>query len=1018
MLGRNSAARRDATLLRMLKRDSKVSVTDPTGRITEVNDNFCRLSGYSREELLGQPHSIVNSGVHSREFWEEMWRTIAAGNLWRGEICNRAKDGSLYWVDIIVAPIFDAAGLPAEYIALRTDITERKRVEAQLHETSGRFAIATASAGIGVWDFDPVANSIQWDERMYGIYGVAAGGGREPYTAWINALHADDRDRCVREVESALRGETELDTEFRIVRPDGEVRYVKATARTLRAADGSAVRMTGVNIDVTERRRAELGLLETSSMLRTVLDSASETSVVAVDPNLVIKVFNAGAARLLGYRPDEVVDRLSLLDLHDREELRERALDLGPAVEPQTVLTQRSALARERDWTYVRKDGTHVTVSLVVSGMYTLTGELIGYIGVAHDVTRQKQYEESLREATQRAENANRAKSQFLANMSHEIRTPMNAVLGLSYLLTETTLDAEQRRLLSRIQASSNSLLAILNDVLDLTKIEAAELIVESTVFSPYSLLRGICDGIAIQTRAKRIYLHIEVADDLPIAVQGDATRLSQILTNLLVNAVKFTDRGGVTLRVSRVDETPSGVTLRFFVGDTGIGIAPAAQTHLFAPFSQADASITRRYGGTGLGLSIVKSLTDLMGGTISLTSTPGVGSEFTVELTFAPAAPELLAVPQNTAQSPAARALASVRILIVDDSDINLDVTKRILELHGGEVQVANNGLEACDRLRVQPYDFDLVLMDVQMPLLDGYQATRYIRAELGLVDLPIIALTAGALSSERQRAVAAGMDDFIVKPFDAPTLITSILRHVRISALQAATPTEALLQPPPPATVAWPEIAGINLTDARMRLCDDFRLFLANLKRLLNEFSDAASPPALADPEARTAYAARMHKLSGAAGMLGANAIQQLAVDARAACLAGEAKRLARLAPALAVELQRLGQSAEPVLRSAQARAREKQATAVGGEALLTPRQLADLIAALRQHSLSALYRFDDLAAPLRSLLGEESFEIVRGKLENLQFMEAAQLLEESSQRLSPVVGAPGGAPDLEPA
>jgi PAS domain S-box-containing protein len=870
-----SAQRRDEALLRMLKHDSKMSVTDATGHFIEVNDNFCHLSGYSREELLGQPHSMLNSGIHSREFWGDMWRRVGAGHSWRNEVCNRAKDGSLYWMDSTIAPIPGADGSPLEYIMIFREITARKRVEAQLQEASDRFYIAADSAGIGIWDFDASGDTINWDDRMYRIYGLPAGSGREPYSTWVERLHEDDRDRLLGEIRLALTGEKEYDTDFRIVRPDGEMRYLKATARTFRPKDGGAARMIGVNIDLTERRRAEIALLEMSSR------------------------------------------------------------------------------------------------------------------------------------TTQLAEDANRAKSQFLANMSHEIRTPMNAVIGLSYLLAETPLDAAQRELLGKIQVSSKSLLAILNDVLDLTKIEAGELIVESTVFSPYSLLRGICDVIAIQAQAKGIDFNVEMADDLPIAVQGDATRLGQILTNLLVNAVKFTDRGGVTLRVTQLLETPGGTTLRFLVRDTGIGISPAAQAHLFAPFSQADASITRRYGGTGLGLSIVKSLAELMGGEICMQSTPGVGSAFSVDLKFVPTAPELLAVPQNFAETPQRQALADVRILLVDDSHINLDVTKRILELHGAQLQLANNGLEACDRLRTQPYDFDVVLMDVQMPLLDGYQATRYIRAELGLVDLPIIALTAGALSSERQRAVAAGMDDFIIKPFDAPTLISTILRHVRISVLQAATPTEALDQPPPPARVPWPAITGIDLTDARVRLCDDFGLFVSNLKRLLNEFSDL-SIPASEDADALVVYAARMHKLSGSAGMLGANAVQQLAIDARAACVAGEAKRLERLAGALVVELLRLGQSAEPVLRTAKNRLREAD-TAAGAEDTLTPQVVAELIESLRQQSLSAIYRFDAFSSQLRSLLGEKKFEIVREQLDDLKFIAAAETLAESNSER----GAPPGEP-----
>jgi PAS domain S-box-containing protein len=1031
------AGRRDEALLRMLERDSKVSVTDAAGRIIEANENFCRLSGYSREELLGRPHSILSSGAHSRAFWAELWGTIGAGHEWRGEICNRAKDGSLYWLDSIIVPICGADGSPTEYISTRREITARKGFELELREAGERFAIATDSAGIGIWEYDPVADLMKWDERMYRIYGLTAGERDEPRAMWVRRLHPDDRDACLTEVASALRGEKEFDTEFRIVRPDGEVRYVKATARTMLGADGGAIRMTGVNIDVTDRRCAELKLLEMSSLLRTVLDSASETSVIATDPDLTIKVFNAGAARLLGYAEDETIDRMSLLNLHDPAELEKRAAllgdELGRPLDANAVLTEPSALDQERNWTYVRKDGTHLTVSLVVSGMYTLTGELIGYIGVAHDVTRQNQYEESLREATQRAERANQAKSQFLANMSHEIRTPMNAVIGLTYLLTETPLDPEQRELLAKIQGSSSSLLAILNDVLDLTKIEAEELIVESTAFSPYSLLRGICDVIAMQAHAKGIGFEIDLADDLPIAIKGDATRLSQILNNLLANAVKFTERGGVTLRVTRLDgpgsgaagtaqgatahatpdATPGtapgatqGVTLRFVVKDSGIGISLEAQEHLFVPFSQADASITRRYGGTGLGLSIVKSLAVLLGGDITLKSTPGVGSEFSVILTFAPAEPESLAVQHNYADSPVARALARVRVLLVDDSDINLDVTRRILELHGAEVQIANNGLEACERLRTQPYDFDVVLMDVQMPLLDGYEATRHIRTELALVDLPIIALTAGALSSERQRAFAAGMDDFIVKPFDAPTLTTSILRHVRISALLGATPTAALSEPPAPETVPWPEIAGIDLTDARVRLCDDFALFLSSLRRLLVEFGDSSVPPASEDFEALASFAARMHKLSGAAGMLGANAIQQLAADARAACIAGEGKIVERLAAALEVELKRLAESAAPVLEEARARSDQAERTAARREAALAPEHVADLILSLRRQSLSARCRFDAISGALRSLLGDGTFELVRDRVENLEFTEAARVLEES---------APSGAAGL---
>ncbi len=399
------------------------------------------------------------------------------------------------------------------------------------------------------------------------------------------------------------------------------------------------------------------------------------------------------------------------------------------------------------------------------------------------DVTQQKRYEESLRHATQNAERANDAKSLFLANMSHEIRTPMNAVIGLTYLLEQTPLNAEQSGLVAQINVASKLLLGVITDVLDLSKIEAGELLISRVAFSPRELLNGLHAIMRVPAHLKGITLELDVADDLPAALEGDAARLNQILTNLLSNAIKFTERGGVTLSVGVLGSTHTGSTLSFTVRDTGIGIDPAAKARVFTPFVQADESITRRYGGTGLGLSIINSLAKLMGGTVDFTSTVGVGSEFRVVLEFALATAESLAATQPAPVSPADRPLSGVRVLAVDDYDLNLVVIQRILEQAGAQVSVANNGQDAFDKLRLKPDQFDVVLMDVQMPIMDGYEATRRIRADLGLRDLPIIALTAGALSSERQRASAVGMDGFIIKPFGAATLVSSVMHHAQVA-------------------------------------------------------------------------------------------------------------------------------------------------------------------------------------------------------------------------------------------
>jgi CheY-like chemotaxis protein len=445
-------------------------------------------------------------------------------------------------------------------------------------------------------------------------------------------------------------------------------------------------------------------------------------------------------------------------------------------------------------------------------------------------------------------------------------------------------------------------------------------------------------------------------------------------------------------LRVSRIAATDPGVTLCFVVQDSGIGITLEAQTRLFAPFVQADASITRRYGGTGLGLSIVKSLATLLGGEVTLKSTPGVGSEFRVVLGFGLAAPDSLAVQQAAPAVPGARSLCGVRVLVVDDSDINLDVAKRILELHGAQVWLAGNGQEAFDRLRIEPHAYDVVLMDVQMPVLDGYEATRRIRIELGLLDLPIIALTAGALSSERQRGAAAGMNDFIVKPFDARDLVVSIQGYVRIAGLKDETPFDAAPGLPVRAGVLWPEIEGIDSTDARARFSNDVALFGSMLERLLGEFANVAIPATGEEPGWLAVPAGRMHKLKGCAGMLGAKSIHQLAGEAEAACVAGDAERARRVAIALAVQMQMLRRSAAPLLKTLQAQA-EEPAPALDQES--EARLLADLVELLREQNLSALDRFRSFSPQLRRLLGKDSYELVRGYIDNLKFDDAAKAL-----------------------
>jgi PAS domain S-box-containing protein len=398
-----------------------------------------------------------------------------------------------------------------------------------------------------------------------------------------------------------------------------------------------------------------------------------------------------------------------------------------------------------------------------------------------------EQARQAIEQARERAELAARTRQEFLANMSHEIRTPLNGILGMLNLLQETPLNAEQRELLSTAHHSAEHLLGILNDILDLARLEAGRMVLESAPFDLPETVRAVIESMRPLAHQKRLTLQLHIPRDCPQWVKGDSLRLRQILFNLIGNALKFTHEGGVTvkLQTAPASHAEPSVRVRFEVCDTGIGIPPERLTAIFEPFEQADGSSTRQYGGTGLGLAICKRLVTLMGGQIGVQSTPGEGSTFWFEIEFA------LATSQSEpraepASDCSAGLLSGLRVLVAEDNLVNQKVITRQLERWGVSYRLAANGYEVLEWLDKEP--FDLILMDCQMPEMDGFEATRRLRAQEATAHIPIIALTANALPEDREMCLQAGMDDYLPKPFKPEALRAVLERWAQKRPAQAA--------------------------------------------------------------------------------------------------------------------------------------------------------------------------------------------------------------------------------------
>lgn len=816
------------------------------------------------------------------------------------------------WVRSIGEPIVES-GKATKIVGLFQDISASIEAEERMSMLSERFGLAAKAAGIGVWDFDPIANTLVWDEEMYSLYGITPNDFEGAYQAWTRCIHPEDLEQAGNDLQLAMAGEKEFDTEFRVIHPDGSTHYIAGKATVIRNEKGIPTRVTGINYDITERKLH----LNQLHLLESVVESAKDSIMIteANPESPLILYTNHAHEEMTGYTPEEVIGKNPKIfqgPETNRVELDRirHAIEIGEPVQAELF--------------NYRKDGGGFWINMIITYVKDPNGKITHFVSVQRDITERKQFELDLIRTKEQAEKASIAKSEFLSTMSHEIRTPLNAVIGMTGLMSETQLDEEQQGYIRTIRQGGENLLSVINDILDYSKIEAGKTELEQTVFALLDPIEDTLDLLSGKAFEKEIELMYIPESPLPLFIQGDITCIRQVLVNLVGNAIKFTQSGEVIVRVRQQESQQPGIQLEFSVSDTGIGI-PGEKIHrLFQSFSQVDASTTRQYGGTGLGLAISQQLVELHGGTIWVKSEAGKGSVFSFtiqagliknppllvsdlpkldqyhalivddnltnltilkgqlqgsgiqttsfsepkaalkwlqqspspacdvaildlhmpemdgvelaseirQLSNAPDLPlvllssghaintgnqkqlfnqilqkparkgELLRqinrliqgeskdlVPENTQGPKVELDLSAFHILLVEDNQINQKVARRILEKFKVKIEIANNGLEALEFAKIR--DFDLILMDMQMPEMDGLEATREIRKLTEIKQPPILAMTANASNKDREACISAGMNAFLTKPIKLDIIRRSLQKWLISRGQPSALPS-----------------------------------------------------------------------------------------------------------------------------------------------------------------------------------------------------------------------------------
>lgn len=872
-------------LFKVIAEDSPIGIyhADANGHCTYTNPHWREIYGLSLEQSFGRAWADVIHPADRQVFFNELSQSAQCDGSFSMEYRLLKAGGEVVYVHALARAVSWGSPPQRGFVGAVEDVTLRKGIEAQLRDSNSFLDRAERIAGVGGWEVDLRTQVVKWSDQNKRIFDLPLD--FQPTFEGHLAFFGSEGQRIIEQTANqAIRTGLPWDLELPMRTTTGRQVWTRSVG-VVEYEDGQPARLVGALQDITARKTAELELHDANRLLKAVLENLPG-GLSVFNSELQLQAHNPQFRQLL-----DLPETLFAGDVTTFESIiRHNALrgDYGSGPTEPTI-----AAIVERARSPISH---HFKRALPTGKVIDIRGAPMpggGFVTTYVDVSAVEAAAVELQKAKDAAVAANHAKSNFLTTMSHEIRTPLNGILGITQLLLDEPLNARQYQFARLIDNSAQSLLVLVNDFLDLAKIDAGKTVLEQVPFNLSRLLADVTDLFAYRASAKSLVFSKHVAQGVPQWVWGDPSRLRQILTNLLSNALKFTEAGAVQLTVHANAAGVDAVNLVFAITDSGIGIAHDMQSQVFANFVQADASTTRRYGGTGLGLSIVKQLTELMGGRIDLQSAPGQGSTFRVMLDAVRLAvePTFMASGVHAEQGVCKQ---HGRILVVEDNPTNQIVAVGMLKKLGFEnVTVASDGQQAVQR--ASNNDFSAILMDCQMPIMDGYLAAQALRANA--CQTPIIAMTANASEADAARCVAAGMNDYIAKPVTRGSLQEALMRWI---------PTLPAAHPAPLAEQGHPMIAhDLPVHDrpqALGRLGGDAEL----LDVVLASFK-VQMPVILADLENalqtgdNNLLARHLHSLLGSSSAVSATQIHALLVELNESIAQGNVYLVRHSIPAL---------------------------------------------------------------------------------------------------------------------